>query len=184
MPRLVTVTRLRALWCGLLAAAAVVTAAPLRAQQTTAPDTAAIVRRLIAGARYATLVTLDESGAPRSRTVQPSPPERDFTVWLATNPRTRKVQDITRDARVVLHYFDPVRMGYVSLVGKARVVRDRPTKDAHWDKSWSTFYPDRDTSVVLIGVTPERLEIVSDKDGITGDKATWRPPVWRAPKRP
>lgn len=148
-------------------------------------DTAAVVRRLMAGAQYATLVTLDERGAPRSRTVQPSAPERDFVVWFATNPRTRKVEDIARDGRVVLHYFDSKRLGYVSVVGTARLVRDRATKNAHWNPAWDAFYKDRDSSVVLVAVTPERLEIVSDADKITGDKATWRPPAWRpAPARP
>ncbi|MBY0488745.1 MAG: pyridoxamine 5'-phosphate oxidase family protein [Gemmatimonadaceae bacterium] len=147
--------------------------------QVAPKDTAAIVRRLIAGAKYATFVTLDERGAPRSRMVQPKPPERDFTVWFATNPRTRKVQDITRDGRVVLHYFDPVRQGYVSIVGTATVARDKATKDAHWDPAWDAFYKDRENGVVLIGVTPDHLEIVSDKDHITGDNATWRPPVWK-----
>jgi general stress protein 26 len=162
--------------------AALLLALPLAVGAQSAPkDTAAVVRRLIAGAKYATFVTLDDTGAPRTRMVQPRPPERDFTVWFATNPRTRKVQDITRDARVVLHYFDPAREGYVSLVGRARVVRDLATKNAHWDPAWSAFYKDRDKDVVLVAVTPDRLEIVSDKDGITGDKATWRPPVWRAP---
>lgn len=166
---------------------ALLLALPAVAAAQDAPrDTAAIARRLIAGAKYATFVTLDETGAPRSRMVQPKAPERDFTVWFATNPRTRKVQDITRDARVVLHYFDPVREGYVSLVGTAKVVRDRAAKDAHWDPAWNSFYKDRDTGVVLIGVTPDRLEIVSDKDHITGDNATWRPPVWKpaAPRKP
>jgi general stress protein 26 len=155
------------------------------AQAASAPaDTAAIVRRIIAGAQYATLVTLDERGAPRARTVQPRPPEADFSVWLATNPRTRKVQDITRDPRVVLHYFDPARPGYVSITGRARVVRDRATKNAHWEPAWDAFYKDRDTSVVLISVVPSRIEIVSDKDGMTGDQVTWRPPAWRPAATP
>jgi general stress protein 26 len=157
---------------------------PLAAQRPSPPrDTAAVVRQLMAGAQYATLVTLDEKGAPRSRTIQPRPPEGDFSVWFATNPKTRKVQDIARDPRVLLHYFDPSRLGYVSLVGRARIVRDRATQNAHWDPTWTAFYPNRDSGVVLITVTPERLEVVSDRDGITGDQATWRPPVWKAPRR-
>lgn len=161
------------------AVAAMSTVANAQVAATAKTDTAAIVRRLMAGATYATLVTLDETGAPRSRTVQPRAPEADFSVWIATNPKTRKVTDIARDGRVVLHYFDPKRMGYVSIAGKARVVRDRAEKAGHWDKAWDSFYPDRDNGVVLIAVSPDRIEIVSDKDGITGDKASWRPPVFK-----
>ena len=77
----------------------------------------------------------------------------------------------------MLHYFDPATLSYVSLIGRARVVRDRATKDAHWTAAWNAFYPDRDTSVVLIAVRAERLEIVSSTLGIAGDAATWQPPT-------
>jgi general stress protein 26 len=150
------------------------TGAPARPPQ---PDLARVARNIITAAKYATLVTLDETKGPRTRMVQPQPPDSVFTVWFATNPRTRKVQDIARDGRVVMHYFDPAREGYVSLIGRARVVRDLPTKLAHWNPAWDAFYKSRDTSVVLIEVRADRLEIVSDKDGVTGDQATWRPPV-------
>lgn len=157
---------------------------PVHAQVPGArPDTAGIARRIMIAAKYATLATLDETRGPRTRMVQPQPPDSQFTVWFATNPRTRKVRDITRDGRVVLHYFDPARDSYVSLIGRARVVRDMPTKLAHWDPAWDAFYKSRDTSVVLIEVRADRLEIVSDKDGVTGDQATWRPPVFTVRRR-
>ena len=63
---------------------------------------AAVARQVIDAAKFATFVTLDESGRPRSRTVEPQAPDSVFTVWFATNPGTRKVIDIGRDGRVVL----------------------------------------------------------------------------------
>lgn len=173
---------------------ALLSAANVSAQRSTTKtataDTAATsrieraARQLIDAAKYAAFVTLDASGRPRSRTVQPEAPDSAFTVWFATNPRTRKVIDIGHDGHVVLHYFDPALLGYVSLVGRARVIRDRATKDAHWAKAWDAYYADRDTSVVLIAVTAERLEVVCTKLGIEGDKGTWLPPsVSLAPRR-
>ncbi len=159
------------------------TTASGQAAVKTPPDLARVARNIITAAKYATLVTLDEGKGPRTRMVQPQPPDSLFTVWFATNPRTRKVQDIARDGRVVMHYFDPVREGYVSLIGRGRVVRDLPTKLAHWNPAWDAFYENRDTSVVLIEVRADRLEIVSDKDGVTGDQATWRPPVLTVRRR-
>ena len=164
-----------ALWATLLVSATV------GAQSTIADSVATVrieevARRVIEGAKFATFVTLDSTGRPRSRTVQPASPDSTFTVWFATNPRTRKVVDIGRDGRVVLHYFDEMLSGYVSLIGRARVVRDGPTKAAHWAKAWDAYYPDRDTSVVLVSVTAERLEVVCAKLGIEGDKGTWLPP--------
>lgn len=140
-------------------------------------------RRIVASVAYPTFITTDLTGRPQARTVQPQQPDSAWTVWFATNPRTRKVREITRDPRVVLHYFDQPTLSYVALIGRARVVRDRATKDAHWTTAWNAFYADRDTSVVLIAVTAERLEIVSTTLGITGDAATWRPPTVRLPVR-
>lgn len=136
-------------------------------------------RRIVASVTYPTFITNDATGRPQARTVQPQQPDSAWTVWFATNPRTRKVREIARDPRVVLHYFDLPTLSYVSLIGRARVVRDRASKDAHWTAAWSAFYPDRDTSVVLIEVSAERLEIVSSTLGISGDAATWRPPTIR-----
>ena len=139
----------------------------------------AAARQIVASVPYPTFITTDANGHPQARTVQPMAPDSSWAVWFATNPRTRKVAEIARRPHVVLHYFDPVTRSYVALIGRARVVRDRATKDAHWNPQWSTFYPDRDTSVVLIVVQAERLEIVSAKLGVEGDKATWRPPTFR-----
>lgn len=137
-----------------------------------------IARRVVAAARYATFVTVDSLGRPRVRTVQPRPPERDWSVWFATNPRTRKVAEVARHragAPVALHYFDAATESYVAITGRARVVRDRPTMDAHWDPAWNAFYADRDKGVVLIGVDAERIEVVSPRLGVDSDPTTWRP---------
>lgn len=157
--------------------------------QVTTPGTAvppgleSSARRIIAAVAFPTFITTDATGRPQARTVQPLAPDSTWTVWFATNPRTRKVREITRDPRVLLHYFDPATLSYVALIGRARVVRDRATKSAHWTSAWDKFYPDRDTSVVLIAVQAERLEIVSSTLGIAGDAATWRPPSITLPRR-
>jgi general stress protein 26 len=113
------------------------------------PSLEEVARRVVRAVAYPTFITTDATGRPQARTVQPQQPDGNWTVWFATNPRTRKVTEIQRDPRVVLHYFDPVTLSYVSLIGRARVVRDRASKAAHWDRSWDAFYPDREASVVL-----------------------------------
>lgn len=139
----------------------------------------AVARRLMVDARYAALVSVDSTGAPQARTVEPFPPEPDFTVWIGTNPRTRKVGEIRRDDRVALYYYDPGAMGYVTLRGRAELVDDPVLKRRWWNPGWEGFYPDREKDYLLVRVIPERLEIVSPADGITGDAVTWRPPTVR-----
>jgi general stress protein 26 len=85
---------------------------------------------------------------------------------------------------VVLHYFDPASLGYVTLHGRARVVRDSATKAAHWDPAWDAFYPDKARGAVLLAIQGDRLEIVSAQRGIEGDPRTWRPPTVLLRQRP
>lgn len=173
------------LFCAVLAAAPAALwgqAAPV------APTPAALeaaARTIVNSVPYPTFITTDARGRPQARTVQPMAPDSGWAVWFATNPRTRKVAEIARQPHVVLHYFDAASKSYVAMAGRARVIRDRATKDAHWNPAWSGFYADRDTSVVLIVVQAEQLEIVSAALGVEGDKATWRPPTLRVrPRRP
>ncbi len=120
--------------------------------------------------------------AGRAAAPAPAPaPEPDFTVWFATNPLTRKVDEIRRDPRVVLYWFDPGVEGYVTLRGRARLVDDAAEKRRRWKPEWEAFYPDRERGYLLVAVTPERMEIVSPRRGITGDAVTWRPPTLRFP---
>jgi general stress protein 26 len=141
-------------------------------------------RRLIAAVPYPSLVTIGPDGAPQARPVQPRLPDSSWTVWVATNPRTRKVAEIARQPRVVLHYFDPATLGYVTLHARARVVRDSATKAAHWDPAWDAFYPDKARGAVLLALQGDRLEIVSAQWGIEGDPRTWRPPTVLLRQRP
>lgn len=145
-----------------------------------APSRSAILaaaRDVVAKARYCSLVTLGEDGHPQSRMVDPIAPGDDFVVWIATNPLTRKTAQIKRDPRVTLTCFDSTTASYVTLLGRATLVRDAASKKAHWKPDWTGIYKDGPDSrdVVLIRLTPQRLEIVSESRGMVGDPKTWRP---------
>jgi general stress protein 26 len=138
-----------------------------------------VAREIMVAARFCALVTIPESGHPRARTVDPFPPEEGMTVWIGTNRRTRKVEDIRNDPRVTLYYFDSEAARYVSLMGRARIVDDPAEKQRRWKSEWEAFYPDRERDYLLIAVTAETIEVVSDADGIVGDGETWLPPAVR-----
>ncbi len=131
-------------------------------------------RQIMMRAGKCALITIDESGFARSRTMDPFPPEQDFTVWLATNPRSRKVEQLRRYPKVTLYYSDGDN-GYVSLYGMARLVTDRVDKNLRWKEEWKDFYPDRNESYLLIQVKPLRIEVIDYKAGISGHPQTWEP---------
>lgn len=71
----------------------------------TAPPRAEVskaARDVMEKARYCALITIGDDGHPQARVVDPFAPEEDLTVWIATNPVTRKVGQITQDPRVTL----------------------------------------------------------------------------------
>lgn len=162
--------------CGLLLASV-----PSFAGQPPAPPTDAAVlaaaRAIMGEVRYAVLVTHDPAGPPQARTMDVFPPEDGFVVWMATNPRSRKVDQIRKDPRVTLHYSDTraPELGYVTLYGRARLVDDPAEKQKRWKVGWEAFWPDRAASYLLVEVTPERIDVFSPKHDIAADPVTWKP---------
>ena len=166
--------RRRAIAAALLWAAAGGVPGAGSAQEPAREELLGIAREVVAGASFVSLATVDEDGHPAVRAMDPLPPEDDWVVWLATNAASRKVEHLRARPRVALHYLDAGGASYVTLIGQARLVDDPAVKARHWKESWTPFYPDRDESVLLIEVTPIRLEVVSAGRGAPGDPETWR----------
>ena len=136
----------------------------------------AAAREIMGAQTYCALVTIDETGRPQVRTMNPFPPEEDMTVWFATNTRSRKVREIRRDPRVTLYYSDhKTAIGYVALQGKAVLVEDMQEilkrKRAYWDQAFPGL-----KNLVLIKVVPERLDVLNYKAGTKTEPETWRTP--------
>lgn len=134
-------------------------------------------REVMTATRYCALITTGRDGRSHARTMDAFAPEEDMIVWLATNPRSRKVAEIRRNPKVTLYYFDRESSAYVTLYGTARLVNDENEKAKRWKEDWKTFYPDRARDYLLIEITPEKLEVVSVNKGIVGDEQRWRTPT-------
>lgn len=136
----------------------------------------AVARSVMDAVRYCALVTVDESGTPRVRTMDAFAPEADMTVWLGTNRHTRKVAQIRAHPQVALYYQAPDGSGYVTINGRARLVDDEREKAARWKPEWEAFYPDRAGDYLLIEVVPERVEVVDYSRGVVSTSESWEPP--------
>jgi general stress protein 26 len=152
------------------------------------PDRAAVLkaaREVARKARYATFITLGADGQPQARIVDALGPDEDFSVWVATNPATRKVAEIAKDPRVTISFFEPSLPAYVTLVGRATVVTDAAVKASHWKDAWAPFYKNesRGADFALLKFVPHRLEIVSERDGLVNAPGTWRPVTVDFPPR-
>ena len=152
-------------------------------RQWTRDELITAARETMTNSRYCALITTDRTGRAHARTMDAFAPDENMNVWLATNPRSRKVTEIRRNSRVTLYYFDRENQAYVTLFGIARLVNDPGEKARHWKEEWKAFYPDRGKSYLLIQVRPISLEVVNVNKGIVSDTPTWQPPSVRF-KRP
>jgi len=121
------------------------------------------------------LITLDEQGRARVRTMENISPEDDLTVWFVTNSKSRKVDQIKNDPRVTLYYLDSDASGYVMIHGTAELTNSKGEKENLWKDEWDNYYPDK-KSALLIKVSPIWMEISSSPRGIYGDTINWQPP--------
>lgn len=133
-------------------------------------------REVMRAAGHCALITIGDDGRPQARTMDPSPPDERMRVVFVTNPSSRKVQQLARDPRVTLYYFDASSPGYVTLFGTAREIEDPAEKSERWLSKWSPHYPGGPATAAMYEVAASRIEVVSIAHGVVGDDATWTPP--------
>ena len=100
-------------------------------------------REIMDNAGMCALIALDK-GMPQVRAMDPFPPDADFTIWLATNPKSRKVNQIKRNKFITL--LSRSRTTRLCLYGTATLVNDQAEKDKHWKTSGKGFLPESNRS--------------------------------------
>jgi general stress protein 26 len=144
--------------------------------ETAVADYPVVALQMIANAEYCTLITIDSLGTPKGRLMDPLSPNKDFTAYLATNPKSAKVREINANPKVSLFYQMQGNIGYVSLHGEAKIVSDSSSKNSYWKESWTPFYKDRTTDLVLIEFKCTKVEMVNFEKGITSKRPDWSAP--------
>jgi general stress protein 26 len=140
-------------------------------------------REIMSMQKYCALATIDSSGHPDVRTMNPFPPGEDMTVWIATNSRSHKAEEIRQNPKVCLYYADHSKAtGYVTITGTAVLVDDMNEKLKRKREYWNKAFPDW-KYLVLIKVIPERLEVLNYKWGKLNDPLTWKVPIVLFPEQ-
>jgi general stress protein 26 len=99
---------------------------------------------------------------------------RDYgLVYFSTNIESPKVTEIEKNPSVLVTLQS--RTKFVSLRGKARVVRDRALIDELWDEHWSVWFPKGkdDPSLCLLAVDADAAEFW-DNSGAKGISFAYR----------
>ncbi|HSN72474.1 MAG TPA: pyridoxamine 5'-phosphate oxidase family protein, partial [Steroidobacteraceae bacterium] len=125
---------------------------------------------LISEAEVGMLTTRDLDGTLRSRPLAALQVSDDGDLWFFTSVKSPKIREIEEDNRVNVSFARPSDQNYVSLSGRARILRD--PKKAHelwtaWAKVWFPDGPD-DPELVLLNVRAEKAEYWDTSDSIVG----------------
>jgi general stress protein 26 len=136
-------------------------------------------RATMKSAQFCFLITVDDQRQAQARILNPFDPEPDMKVWLGTNRNTRKVGQIRKNPRVTLAYWDAAGSGYVTMIGRARLVDSIEERKKRWKTEWMPFYPggpEGDT-YLLIEFTPTQIEVMSGKHQIASEPLSWKPAI-------
>lgn len=114
---------------------------------------------LIRGIKFTMLTTVDAQGHLRSRPMTTLEAEPDGYLWFFTAIDAPKVTETRRDEQVNLGYADPADNRYVSVSGRAEVLRDRGKIRELWKPVHKAFFDGpEDPKLALLRITPEEAE--------------------------
>lgn len=149
-------------------------------------DARAKLQELIEGIDFCMLTSID-GDVMRSRPMSTQQAEFDGDIWFFTSDETHKVDEIAADNRVCVAYTKPDSHTYVSVSGRAEIVRDRTKMEELWNPVLKAWFPDglEDPRLCLLKVTAEQAEYWDQPSGkvvqlfgfvkalATGQSAEW-----------
>jgi len=126
---------------------------------------------------YCGLATVDSSGQPQVRTMNPFPVKEDLIIWFGTTRSSRKVREIKANSKVSVYFANHLTArGYVTITGSASVIDDKELlvqmKREYWDG-----IPGWQDNFVLIKVIPQSIEVINYKHGLYNNPATFKAPA-------
>ena len=117
------------------------------------------IRDLTHGIDFCMLTTMD-SGVLRSRPMSTQVFEFDGDLWFFTSDNTHKVEEIEKDGRVNAAYSNPDDNVYLSLSGRAEVVKDKAKIEELWSPVLKAWFPEGldDPHLCLLRIPVEQAE--------------------------
>src|SRR4026207_949967 len=91
------------------------------------------LREMVKDIDFCMLTTVDENGGLHSRPMSSNGDiDTDGDIWFFTSASSHKVSEIAKLPKVNLSFADPDNQRYVSVSGKAQLVRDPKKIDELW----------------------------------------------------
>jgi general stress protein 26 len=124
------------------------------------PDSIAKLRDLTDGIDVAMLTTIGYGVRLQSRPMMTQQVTGDGEIWFFTRAESAKTHDLDAHPDVNVAYADSGRQRYVSVAGRARLVRSREKARELWNPAYRAWFPDGldDPDLALIAVAIESAE--------------------------
>ena len=100
------------------------------------------IKELTEDIHIAMLTTVAEDGSLHARPMATESIAHDGTLWFITRLESGKVEEMREDSHVLVSYEQPKDGMYLSLQGRARLIRDRATIKLHWMKQADGWFKD------------------------------------------
>jgi len=115
---------------------------------------------MIKDIEIAMLTTAEPDGTLRSRPMATQKFEFDGDLWFFTRASSPKVDEIEQEHRVNVSYAAPDKKRYVSVSGRARLVRDKSKIKELWSPVLKAWFPKGldDPDLALLKVSVEQAE--------------------------
>jgi general stress protein 26 len=115
---------------------------------------------LIKDVRFVMMTTLDDDGTLNSRPMYSHAADKAGDLWFFTRLSSPKMAEIRHESQVNLAYADPSSQTYVSVAGRAEIVRDKARIKEMWSEGVRVWFPKGpdDPDIALIRVHPEKGE--------------------------
>lgn len=115
---------------------------------------------MIKDIEFAMLTTTEADGLLRSRPMATQQVDFDGDLYFFTQASSPKVDEVEREHNVNVSYAKPDDQRYVSVSGKARLVRDRAKIEELWNPALKAWFPKGldDPELALLKVSVEQAE--------------------------
>lgn len=125
------------------------------------------LRELIKDIPFSMLTTVDSDGSLRSRPMAMQHAEFDGDLWFFTEGSSPKVDELQHDNRVNLALADPSAHKFISVSGRAEIVRDMAKAKELWNPTYKAWFPKGldDPGLILVKVKAERAEFWDSPSG-------------------
>lgn len=146
------------------------------------------LREMLKDIDFCMLTTVDENGDLHSRPMSLNGEvDEAGNLWFFTSANSQKVSEVGRSPRCNASFADPDDSRYVSVSGKAELVRDKNKIEELWKPELKAWFPDGtdQPDLALLRLTIEKAEFWDSPGGkvaqaisfvsalVTGESADW-----------